>query len=133
VGDWMKYVYAQFPRPSNATGVDVSLDAVDPNGNFVHLGTATSDTSGLFSCAWTAPDVPGKYTIIATFAGSGAYYASYAETAVVLKEAPVTTPAPSPVAVPDTTLTIIGTGVSTGIVIIVAVVVVGLMLLRKRQ
>ena len=37
----------QKPIPANATGVEVTLDAVDPNGNFIHLGTATSDMSGL--------------------------------------------------------------------------------------
>jgi hypothetical protein len=128
VGEWMKYVYVQFPRPSNATGVEVSLDAVDPNGNFVHLGTATSDTSGLFHYAWKTPDIPGEYTVIATFAGSGAYYASYAETAMVVSEAPTATPTPAqPQPAPDNTPTIIAATVA----IIIAVAIVGIMLYRK--
>jgi beta-lactamase regulating signal transducer with metallopeptidase domain len=32
------------------------------------------------------PPVPGKYTVIATFKGSGAYYTSYAETAFGVSE-----------------------------------------------
>jgi outer membrane protein assembly factor BamB len=129
VSDWMLYVYMQFPRPANATGVEVTLDAVDPNGNFVHLGTATSDTSGTFGFAWKTPDVPGKYTIIATFAGSESYYASYAETYAVVTEAPAEPVAPEPAAPlpPYETYTI-----GTGIAIIAAVAIVGLMLLRKK-
>ena len=60
---WMEYAYQQQIRPTNATGVEVSLDAVDPNNNFVHIGTATSDATGYFSLRVT-PDVPGKYTIM---------------------------------------------------------------------
>ena len=33
--DWMGYVYQQKPLPTNFTGVPVSIDAVDPNGNFI--------------------------------------------------------------------------------------------------
>ena len=44
--EWMLYVYKQFSQPTNATGVPVSIDAVDPNGNYIHLGDATSDSSG---------------------------------------------------------------------------------------
>ena len=128
MSDWMLYVYKQFPRPANATGVEVTLDTVDPNGNFVHIGTATSDTNGLFSYAWTTPDVPGTYTIIATFAGSESYYASYTETAMVITEAPAATPTPTPLALPPTETYF---AVST-IAIIIAIAIVGLILLRKR-
>jgi outer membrane protein assembly factor BamB len=125
---WMEYLYMQQPMPTNATGVEVTLDAVDPNGNFIHIGTPTSDTSGLFSYAWTTPDVPGKYTIIATFAGSESYYASYKETAMAVQEAPATTPTPTPLTLPPTETYF---AVST-IAIIIAIAVVGLMILRKR-
>jgi hypothetical protein len=129
MSDWMLYVYKQFARPSNATGVEVTLDAVDPNGNFVHIGTATSDSSGLFNYAWPTPDIPGKYLVIATFAGSKSYYASYAETAIVVSEAPPATPTPTPAApLPPYEMYTIGTGVA----IIIAVAIVGLLLLRKR-
>jgi len=128
MSDWMKYVYMQFPRPANATGVEVTLDTVDPNGNWIHIGTVKSDSSGLFSYAFT-PEVPGKYTIIATFPGSKSYYASYAETAIFVEEAPPATPPPAqPQPAPDTTLTII----AATIAIIIAVAIVGILILRKR-
>jgi hypothetical protein len=133
MSDWMLYVYKQFLRPSNATGVTVTIDAIDPNGNFIHIGTTTSDTSSLFSYEWKTPNIPGKYTVIATFPGSAAYYASYAETAMAVSEAPPTpTPTPAAPLPPDTTMTIIGTGIA----IIIAVATVGIILvriLRKRS
>jgi hypothetical protein len=127
-GDWMLYVYKQFPRPTNATGVTVSIDAVDPNSNFVHLGTATSDSNGLFTYEWKTPTIPGKYTVIATFAGSGAYYASYAETGMAVSEAPAVTPAPAyPVPI-DYTPTI----VAVAVVLLIAIAIVGILVIRKK-
>ena len=95
--DWMLYVYKQFERPSNATGVPVIISVLDSNGNYRTIGTATSDSTGAYSFSWT-PDIPGKYTVYATFAGSNAYYGSSAEAAFVVDEqasatiAPTTTP-----------------------------------------
>jgi hypothetical protein len=128
MGEWMEYVYMQKPIPGDAKGVEVTLDTIDPNGNFVHIDTATSDTSGMFSYQWT-PEVPGKYTVIATFAGSESYWSSYAETAIGVQEVPPATPTPTPAApLPPYEMYTIGTGVA----IIAAVAIVGLMLLRKR-
>jgi hypothetical protein len=130
MSDWMLYVYKQFPSfPANCTGVEVTLDAVDPNGNFVHIGTVTSDASGLFHYAWKTPNVPGEYTVIATFAGTNGYWASYAETAMYVQEAPSATPPPQyPVPV-DYTLPIVG----MGIVLLIAIAIVGILMLRKRS
>jgi hypothetical protein len=88
--DWMQYVYMQYPRPTNVTGVGVTISVIDPNGNVYDVGTATSDASGFYSCVFK-PQVPGKYTIIASFAGSKAYYGSFAETAINVEEAPQAT------------------------------------------
>jgi outer membrane protein assembly factor BamB len=127
-GEWMKYIYDQFPYPANATGVPVSIDAVDPNGNFVHLGSVTSDSSGNYGFSWTPPDVPGKYAIIATFAGSGAYYGSYAETYATVSEAPPATPTPRyPVPI-DYTMTI----VAVAVVLLIAIAIVGILVIRKK-
>jgi len=79
--DWMEYLYMQQAIPAYFEGVEVSLDALDPNGNFIHIDTVRSDMSGMFKKMWT-PDTEGEYTIMATFGGSKAYYSSYAETAV---------------------------------------------------
>jgi hypothetical protein len=128
MGPWMEYLYEQKPMPTNATGVPVTLDVIDANGNYRNIGNTTSDMNGFYSFEWQ-PDIPGKYTVIATFAGSESYYASYSETAFTVTEAPPATPTPA--AAPDTTMTIIGTGIGTGIAIIIAIAVAVLML-RKR-
>jgi hypothetical protein len=130
-GEWMKYVYAQFPMPQ-ATGVAVSIDAVDPNGNFIHVGDATSDSSGLFSIDWATPDVPGKYTILASFSGSGSYYGSYAETAAFVKEAPQPTITPTPTtqaSIADTYFLPMSAGLIVLMIIVIAMV---LMMFKKR-
>ena len=80
---WMLYVYKQFQRPNNATGVPVTIDVLDANGNYRNVGTTTTDASGAFSFDWQ-PDISGKYTVYVTFAGSGGYYPSYAQTAFVV-------------------------------------------------
>jgi outer membrane protein assembly factor BamB len=126
---WMEYLYMQQPMPTNATGVEVTIDAVDPNNNFIHIGTATSDTSGLYGYAWKTPNVPGKYTIIATFMGSESYYASYEETTMVVTEAPAPpAPTPTPLTLPPTETYF---AVST-IAIIIAIAIVGILMLRKK-
>ena len=125
---WMEYLWHQQAMPTNATGVEVSLDTIDPNNNYVHIGTATSDTDGLFSYMWT-PEIPGKYTVIATFAGSKSYWGSYAETAIGISEA-VEQPTPTEqiVQLPPFDLYIIGATIA----IIIAVAIVGFLILRKK-
>jgi hypothetical protein len=118
---WMEYLYARQAMPKNATGVEVSLDTLDPNGNFIHIDTVTSDASGMFSHMFT-PEVPGKYTIIASFAGSKSYYGSYAETAIGVSEAPPSTAPPEYPQPIDPTLTIVGTGIAMIIAIAVAAI-----------
>jgi hypothetical protein len=129
---WMEYVYEQQSEPNNVTGVPVTLTAIDPNGNTVTLGTATSDASGFYTYTYTPP-IPGDYKVIATFAGTGAYYGSYAESAFYASS-PSATPAPS--ATPITGLATMS-GLTIGIVaaaiaIIIAIAIVGLLMLRKR-
>jgi len=130
IGEWMKYVYLQFPRPADAVGVEVVIEVLDPNNNYYEVDRTTSDASGFFSCAFT-PEVPGKYTIIATFEGSEGYYGSFAETAINVEEAPAATPAPTPT--PASVADIYFVPAVAGI--IVAIVVVGavmVLMLRKR-
>ena len=91
MNDWMKYVYQQAPIPADATGVTVKLEAIDPNGEYQFLGTTTSDMSGFYSFMFE-PELEGKYTIIATFEASKAYYGSYAETALGVDAPAAATP-----------------------------------------
>jgi len=123
MGAWMEYVYMQKPFPTSATGVTVTLDVIDANGNFRSIGTATSDTSGAFSYMWK-PDIPGKYTLIATFQGSESYYASYAETAFGVTEAPPASPTPTPLTLPPYETYTIGAAIAVIIAIAIAVVLI---------
>jgi hypothetical protein len=130
MGEWMKYVYVQFARPTNATGVDVIVSVLDPNSNYYEVGRTTSDSSGMYSVAFT-PQVPGKYTVIASFEGSGGYYGSFAEAAINVEEAPAAAPAPTPTPASAADLYLV-----PGIVgIIIAIALVGaviVLMLRKR-
>jgi outer membrane protein assembly factor BamB len=127
---WMEYVYMQQPKPANTTGVKVTVSVLDPNNNYYEVGTTTSDASGMFKLMFT-PQVPGEYTVIASFAGSGSYYGSTAETALGVAEAPVASPPPTPTPAPMTDMYVLGIGTAA----IIAIVVVGLviiLMLRRR-
>jgi len=89
---WMEYLYMQAPAPMNVKGVDVTLQAVKPDGSIINIATVTCDGDGRFSYLWTPPD-KGTYTIMATFAGSKSYWPSYAETALGVQPAPPEKPA----------------------------------------
>jgi outer membrane protein assembly factor BamB len=131
VGEWMKYVYVQFPRPTNATGVEVTLSVLDSNGNFRDIGKVTSDSDGFFHYPWT-PDIPGEYTVVASFAGSKSYYPAHAETAFMVDAAPEATPAPTPT--PPTMAEQYFVPMSIGMIIAIVVVIalLALTLLKKR-
>ena len=93
--DWMGYVYQQKPLPTNFTGVNVDVIVLDSNGNYRNIGTATTDAKGVYSLMWT-PDIEGKYTVIATFAGTNGYWPSSSETSFGIDAAaPTASPAPT--------------------------------------
>ena len=98
---WMEYLYLQQPEPTNATGVPVTLTALDPNGNTQNIGTVTSDATGSYAVSWTPP-VPGLYTITATFCGTNSYYSSSAETHLIVSQtaAPQASSTPPPTSAP---------------------------------
>jgi hypothetical protein len=91
---WMEYLYMQQPCPPNVTGVPVSIDVLDSNGNYRNIGTTTSDGSGGFRLTWT-PDISGDYTVVASFAGSESYYPSSAEAFFTAGETTAASPAPT--------------------------------------
>jgi len=130
MSDWMEYLYMQQPKPTNATGVKVTISVIDPNGNCYDVGTTTSTIDGFYKLSFTPP-VPGEYYVYATFEGSESYYSSSAVTAIDVEEAPAATaePTPMPASVADIYLLPATAG------IIVAIVVIGLviiLMLRKR-
>jgi hypothetical protein len=134
MGDFMAYLFQQSPCPTNITGVPVSIDAVDPNGNPVHIGTTTSvGSTGAFGLTWT-PTIPGKYTITATFAGDDSYGYSTATTFATISQASATTsPTTAPTVAAGVTMSDFATYFIAGIIaIIVAVAIVGALILRKK-
>jgi hypothetical protein len=125
--DWMSYVYQQRPLPTNFTGVDVTISVIDANGNFRDIGTATTDASGYYSLNW-APDIEGKYTVIASFEGTKGYWPSYSETSFAVDPtSPTVQPYPE-VTLPSTEMYFVGSTVA----IILAIAVLGVLLLRQR-
>ena len=128
---WMEYVYMQQPFQSNTTGVLVNLSVIDANGNTRDIGTATSDSSGAFSYQWT-PDITGKYTVIATFAGSESYYPSASEASFAVDQA---APTLAPTATPTSSaadLYFVPLSVVMIVVILILAALVVLSMTRKR-
>jgi hypothetical protein len=128
---WMEYLYMDQPYPAGATGVSVSIDAVDPNNNFVHIGDAVSDITGAYSYVWTTPDIPGKYTIVATFSADNSYYSSSGETAAVVVS-PAATPTP-PAAAPAPDYTPIFAGIIVAVIVAIVIGILNLVMLRRRK
>jgi hypothetical protein len=131
MNDWMAYVYQQQAEPTNFTGVTVTLTAIDPNGNFVTLGTTTSDSKGLFNYMWQTPNIPGKYTVTATFAGNNGYWGSSAQTTMIVQNAPSATAAPTPAPASNTNTYVLGIGITIIVIIIIGFAILFLALRKK--
>jgi outer membrane protein assembly factor BamB len=130
MSDWMEYVYMQQPQPTNATGVKVTVSVLDPNNNQYDVGTTTSNADGTFGLKFD-PEVPGMYTVTASFEGSESYYGSHATTYLYVTEAPASTPEPTPM--PASAADIYFVPATIGIIIAIAVVgAVMVLMLRKR-
>ncbi|MCL2288894.1 MAG: PQQ-binding-like beta-propeller repeat protein [Candidatus Bathyarchaeota archaeon] len=120
MNDWMLYVYKQFPQPMTTTGVDIRIDAVDPNNNYVTLGHTTSDANGRFALEFT-PKTEGQYTIYAIFEGSASYYPATAQNEMTVMTAAINN-------TPRYELYII----AMGIAVIITVILIGLLILKKK-
>lgn len=129
---WMAYLYMQQPKPTNATGVTVTLTAIDSNGNLITLGQATSDDTGKYAFPWTTPTVPGLYKVTATFSGTNSYYSSSAETDFIVTSGPTSTVAPTAIPTSAADMYFIPAIAGLFILIIVGLVVLALLMLRKR-
>jgi hypothetical protein len=129
---WMEYVYMQNPKPGNIVGVPVTITIVDPNGN-AHTASLTSDQTGTFSLQvpTSMTPVPGKYTVVAEFAGSNAYWGSYAESTFAVDPAPAATPTPTPTPASVVSTYFVPAVVAIIIVIIIIGAIIMLMLSRR--
>jgi hypothetical protein len=128
--EWMEYVYMQKPKPTNTTGVTITLNVVDANGNYREIGTTTS-TDGFYSLNWK-PDIEGQYTVYATFAGTKAYWPSRALTSFAVDPA---APTPAPTDVPAQSIAdmyFIPAIAGLFILVIIVLVLVVMMMLKKR-
>jgi hypothetical protein len=128
---WMSYVYQQLPCPTNFTGVPVTISVLDSNNNFRSIGTATTDGTGMFSLTWT-PDIPGNYTVVASFAGTNGYWPSNAETSFAVAQAPAATAAPTPTPQSAADMYFVPAIAGLFVLIIIVLALVILMMLRKR-
>ena len=84
---WMEYKFMQQAYPTDAKGVEVVLTVFDSNNNSYEIGRTTSDITGAFSYNWK-PQIPGVFTITATFEGSESYGPSFSTTAIGVDPAP---------------------------------------------
>jgi hypothetical protein len=128
---WMEYLYMQRPMPTTATGVPVTLSVLDANNNYREIGTTTSNADGFFSFNWT-PDIPGVYTIYASFAGSKSYGSSHALTAFNVAPAPESTAQPTTASESMADQYFLPMSIGIIIAIIVVGALLALLLLRKR-
>jgi hypothetical protein len=119
MSEWMLHVYKQFPA-TMVNGVDIRVDAIDPNGNYVTLGYTTSDASGAFAFEFK-PETEGTYTIYTIFDGSASYYGTSAQDTLAVSAAAETTSTPYE-------LYIIG----MGIVVVIINLIVVLFFARKK-
>jgi hypothetical protein len=131
---WMEYLYMQQLKPTNATGVPVSIDAIDPNGNQVHLGDTHSNANGQYAFLADQSMLTagaGIYTISATFSGSNSYFSSSAETIMAYDlPAATVTPAGVPATVADLYFVPAIAGLFVLIIVVLALLVI--LMLRKR-
>jgi hypothetical protein len=104
-------------------GVPVSLDVLDPNGNYYNIGVVTSDGySGTFGYSDWVPEVAGQYTITATFMGDESYGSSFATTYLTVAEG----------ADNGTNNTVLYAVIGATVAISAVVVIVGFLILRKK-
>ena len=88
---WMTYVYNQFARPTDITGVEVRIQTIDPNGNYAWIGTVTSDPWGNYEYSFI-PQMKGTYIVFASFVGSNSYYPSEQSAYLTVGDAPAPYP-----------------------------------------
>ncbi|MGD6935079.1 MAG: hypothetical protein ACQCN5_12820 [Candidatus Bathyarchaeia archaeon] len=130
---WMEYLHMQHSISAEVIGVPISIDAVDPNGNFVHIGDVTSDgISGTFGFAWE-PEIAGEYKVTATFMGDDSYRSSFATTYVNIVEAGATSPTPTSSAINmDSINNNLMMGLAAATIAIIIAIAIAVLLIRRK-
>ena len=137
VNTYMEYLHMSAPIDGiyhniTITGVPVSIDATDPNGNYIHLGSTTSDMSGAFGFTWT-PTTTGNYKITASFTGDASYGSSFASTyATVVQQSATSTPVPTQAAAAQPPFELYFAATALSIIIAIAIATV-LIIRAKKQ
>jgi hypothetical protein len=131
MADWMGYVYQQKPMPSNASGVTVILSVVDANGNYRQIGETKTDLTGAYSYQWE-PDISGKYTVYASFAGTNGYWPSSAETSFGIDEVATPQPTAAPQNGLATTSDLLTYIAASTVALIIAIAIAVIVLLKKK-
>jgi outer membrane protein assembly factor BamB len=119
MSEWMLYVYKQFPEIPDVTGVPITIQVVDQDGEVVYLNTV-SNANGNYVVEFT-PQREGTYEVLASFAGSASYYKSSADTVLTVMAAEKTG-----ITLYEICIIVIG------IIILITVILVGLLVLRKK-
>jgi hypothetical protein len=109
----------------------VLISVLDSNNNNYAIGTAFTDLTGAFGFTWT-PQIPGQYTVYASFLGSASYYPSYAQTYLNVESPNAATPTAAPLKEASTTDTYFLPAVAIIVIAIVVVGMVNLLVARKR-
>ncbi|MGA2683283.1 MAG: hypothetical protein ABSF44_15975, partial [Candidatus Bathyarchaeia archaeon] len=132
VEQFMESVYMQEPMPHNITGVPVTFSVIDSNGNYRTIGSTTSNGLGDYSFTWK-PDIPGNYTVYATFASTQSYYGSTASTGFYASS-PAATVAPTatPLTGVATQNAVMYIGIAIILVVIVGIAALAIIVLRKK-
>jgi len=136
MSEWMDYLNMQnatlLNSPPMPQGVQVTLTALDPNNNTENIGTYTTNGHGNYYVNWTPP-ITGKYTITATFAGTGSYWPSSAQTGLLVTTAPTTTTTTTVTTSSGVSATTLYAAIAAVIVVIIVVaIVLVVLMLRKR-
>ena len=100
-------------------------------GKLSSVGTATSNIYGTYSLTWT-PDIPGDFTVIATFAGSNSYYQSSAATAFYASSPATHEQTTAPATDFATQSTLVNSAIAIIIVIIIIGAVLAVLMMRKK-
>ncbi len=139
MGTWMDYLHHQMPIDGyyhnvTVTGVPISIDVIDPNGNTQHVADITSDLTGAFGYSWTVPSNAGQYRVMATFMGDDSYGSAFVSSFVNVAQGSAASPTPTATGGGGgvATTTDLMTGLAIGVVVIVvAIAIVGALILRR--